>query len=309
MKILGVNISHDFSICIYENKTVKEIYFEDRFVEEKQFKIKNEKNFYNSIFQKINFKPDVVVYSSFQRLLDNEITDEKIIEGIQKQIGNPIYYFNKINHHIYHACSSFFFSKFEEAMSIVIDGGGACPLGKNYREIQSIFYINKKNIYTIFQHLSNVQSLFLPFDFEDEYSHLINSFYRDGIQFYCSSLCIGGVGFNRACNKINLKDEPGKLMGLASYGSTEQKYNLDYNNVEIAKKIQDKSFDETCILIEKAYNYKKIKNFVLSGGYFLNCSNNFRYVKKYPEFNFFVDPNPSDGGTSLGACVYYDSYK
>jgi predicted NodU family carbamoyl transferase len=309
MKILGINISHDFSICVYENKIVKEIYFEDRFIQEKQFLIKNKETFYNCIFNKINFKPDVVVYSSFQRSPDDKITDKQIIKQIQKQLGNPIYYFNEKNHHLYHACSSFFFSKFEEAMSIVIDGGGACPLGKNYREIQSIFYINKKNIHTIFQHLSNYKSIFRPLDFEDEYSHLITDVYRDGIQFYLSSLCIGGLYFIRACDKINLEREPGKLMGLSSYGSTKQKYNLNYSYVDIAKKTQEKSFNETCVLIEKAYDYKKIKNFVLSGGYFLNCSNNFRYVKKYPEFNFFVDPDPSDGGTALGACVYYDNYK
>jgi len=309
MKILGVNISHDFSICIFENKIIKEIYFEDRFVQEKKFIVKEKENFYNCIFKKINFKPDVVVYSSFERILDNEITDKQIIKKIQKQLDNPIYYFNKKNHHVYHACSSFFLSKFEEAMSIVIDGGGACPLEKNYRETYSIFYINKKNVYTIFQHLSNHQSLLINSDLEEEYSLYINNFYKNGIEFYCSSLCIGGQDFLRACNKINLKNEPGKLMGLASYGLNKQIYNLDYNNVDIAKKIQEKSFSETCVLIEKAYDYKKIKNFVLSGGYFLNCSNNFKYVKKYPEFNFFVDPDPSDGGTALGACVYYDNYK
>lgn len=309
MKILGINISHDFSICVYENKIIKEIYFEERFVQEKKFIVRNKENFYNCIFKKINFKPDIVVYSSFQRSLDNEIKDKQIIQQIQKQLDNPVYYFNKKNHHIYHACSSFFFSKFEEAMSIVIDGGGACPLEKNYREIKSIFYINKKNIYTIFQHLSNYKSLLIPKNFKDEYSNLITNVYKKGIEFYCSSLCIGGLDFIRACSTINLKNEPGKLMGLASYQSSKQHYNLDYNNVDVAKKIQEKSFSETCVLIEKAYNYKKIKNFVLSGGYFLNCSNNFKYVKKYSEFNFFVDPDPSDGGTALGACVYYDSYK
>lgn len=309
MKILGINISHNFSICVYENKIVKEIFFEERFVQEKNFYVKNKKNFYNCIFKKINFKPDVVIYSSFQRLLSNEITDEQIIEKIQKQLDSPNYYFIKKNHHIYHTCSSFFFSKFEEAMSIVIDGGGACPLEKNYREIQSIFYINKKNIYKIFQHLSNYKSILLPESFEDEYSNLINNFFKDGVEFYCSSLCTGGLDFIRACKKINFDREPGKLMGLASYMSNKKIYNLNYENVDVAKKIQEKSFNETCVLIEKAYNYKKIKNFVLSGGYFLNCSNNFKYVKKYPEFNFFVDPDPSDGGTALGACVYYDSYK
>ena len=53
----------------------------------------------------------------------------------------------------------------------------------------------------------------------------------------------------------------------------------------------------------------KSNNIVLSGGYFLNCSNNFKYVKKYPNINFFVDPIPHDGGTAIGATVYYDNYR
>ena len=44
------------------------------------------------------------------------------------------------------------------------------------------------------------------------------------------------------------------------------------------------------------------------GGYFLNCSNNFKYVKQFPNLNFFVDPVPHDGGTAIGACIYYENY-
>jgi hypothetical protein len=88
MKILGINISHDFSICVYENKKIKEIYFEERFIRKKHWFIKKDeiKNlFILSIFKKINFKPDVVVYSSFQRTLEHDVSDIEIIEKIQKQ--------------------------------------------------------------------------------------------------------------------------------------------------------------------------------------------------------------------------------
>ena len=46
----------------------------------------------------------------------------------------------------------------------------------------------------------------------------------------------------------------------------------------------------------------------MSGGYFLNCSNNFKYVEKYPDLNFFIDPIPHDAGTAIGAAIYYDRY-
>lgn len=314
MKILGINISHDFSVCVYEDKKILDFFYESRYNLQKRFK-PNEKNiFYQSIFKKINFKPDFVIYSSFQRvnLEDNtfKVSDEDIIKDIQKQLNNPPFYFNKLNHHIYHACSAFYFSGFDEAMSIIIDGGGACPLQNNYREIQSIFYIDKNKVYKLFQHLSNFKTLLLNITFpvNFEYSNIVCKQIINNVEYNTSSLILGGLIFGNACKITDLNNEPGKLMGLSSYAYTNKKFNLDYNKVLIAKEAQEKSFKETCELIEKAYSYKKIKNFVLSGGYFLNCSNNFKYVKKYPELNFFVDPEPSDGGTSIGACIFYENY-
>jgi predicted NodU family carbamoyl transferase len=318
MKILGINISHDFSVCVYEDKKIINFFMEERYVMDKGLKaggfknLNDNKNFIFSIFKEINFKPDLIVYTSFGRLGGDNVTDEEIIKQIQKQLDNPPYYFNNKNHHIYHACSAFYFSNFSEAMAIVIDGGGSCPIDIGYQELQSIFYINKNKIFKLFQHLSNLRFLSLPDSFDainNNFSNLINVKFVKGVEYHLSSLCLGGMNFVNGCRQINMKDEPGKLMGLSSYAYTEKKYDLNYQHVKTAKNIQEKTFYETCEIIDKAYDYKKIKNFVLSGGYFLNCSNNFKYVKKYPEFNFFVDPNPTDGGTSIGACIYYDKYK
>jgi carbamoyltransferase len=93
--------------------------------------------------------------------------------------------------------------------------------------------------------------------------------------------------------------DSGKVMGLSSYGYSKKKYDLYYNKLKKAKKLQEKSFEYTCALIDKALFYSNIKNIVLSGGYFLNCVNNFKYVKKYPQLNFFVDPVAHDGGLLL----------
>jgi predicted NodU family carbamoyl transferase len=312
MKIIGINLSHDFSICVYENNELKDIWYEERFNEIKKWKIKTREDFnYHliSLLNKVNFKPDLVCYSAFFRKNIYKYTDYDIINQIQKQLDNPNYFFNIHNHHIYHALCAFYFSSFEETMSIVIDGGGAQPFDDAYQEMESIFYLNKKFIFPLYQHLSNRRFIRVPNDVE-RYSNYHHYLYDRNIQFLFTSESVGGFDFSRNCNLIGLDgNDAGKLMGLSSYAYTDKKYNLNYEHVEIAKKTQEKSFDSTCLLIEKAYNYKKIKNFVLSGGYFLNCSNNFKYVKKYPEFNFFVDPIPHDGGTAIGACIYYDKYK
>lgn len=312
MKILGINLSHEFSICIYEDNKIKDVWYEERFNLNKRWeiKLKEDFNYYLiSIFNKINFKPDLVCYSSYYFPKGKKVNDYDAVKQIQKQLDNPNYFFNIHNHHIYHATCGFYFSNFEEAMSIVIDGGGSQPFDDQYQEMESIFYLNKKLIHTLYQHLSNRRYIKVTNDVE-EYSDYYHILYDKGTEFKFSSKSVGGFNFSRTCDLIGFNSaDAGKLMGLSSYGYTDKKYNLNYEHVELAKKAQEKSFNDTCFLIEKAYNYKKIKNFILSGGYFLNCSNNFKYVKKYPHINFFVDPIPNDGGTAIGACIYYDKYK
>ena len=114
--------------------------------------------------------------------------------------------------------------------------------------------------------------------------------------------------FNHLCDTIGLysfeTNEPGKAMGLSSYGNTFGKRNED-----LAKQVQTATEEYTIELIEKALSYANTKNIVLSGGYFLNCVNNYKYTQYFKDINFFVDPCPHDGGTALGAAVWYDYYK
>lgn len=313
---LGINISHDLSIGFFENNILKNFWYEDRYNCQKHWpdKIDFEKLndvFLLSILKNIDFIPDQVVYASYSRNKSDKFKDIDIIKKIQKQLKHPKYFFNEKNHHIYHALNAFYFSKLNEAMIIVVDGGGAQPLDNLYQEMETIFYVNKKSIYKLYQHLSNRRFMKVGFDIQD-YSSLVSTLYLNGTEYNFSSKSVGGMEFNRATELIGFKNgghDSGKLMGLSSFGYSSRKFDLDYEKIEIAKKTQEKTFYETCELIEKAYDYKKIKDFVLSGGYFLNCSNNFKYVKKYPNFNFFVDPIPTDAGTAIGACIYYEDYR
>jgi carbamoyltransferase len=121
-------------------------------------------------------------------------------------------------------------------------------------------------------------------------------------------------------------------MGLSSYGSPNKKitwveyyndypmYNMTFfedlknnkikNNfsfqemADIARKVQDETKEHTIRLIQKTIEKSKSNNIVLSGGYFLNCVNNYAYIKEFPDINFYVDPICYDGGTAIGACFY-----
>ena len=303
--ILGVNISHNPSICFYENQKVTSFYNEERFINRKNFQ-PSSTNFdiFQSILQKINIKPEVVCYSSFGRFEPYTDEDYRIIDKIQKQLDNPKYYFDEKNHHIYHAVTGFYFSDFDEAVVIVVDGGGACTYKVPFREVESLYKINKTNVNCIYKHSSSRQDYN---GFFTNYNKTLEQ-YDNGVLHKYSQQAVGGWLFIEACRQTGFQDEDaGKLMGLASYGNTETQYNLNYESVKIAKEVQERSFLQTCELINKAS--EKSSNIILSGGYFLNCSNNFKYVKQFPKLNFFVDPVPHDGGTAIGACIYYENYK
>lgn len=308
MKILSINISHNPSICVYENQKIIDFYNEERFVFIKNYHANIKVKIFQSILQKIKFKPDVVCYASYgtNYQYTNLYDDEKMIKILQKQLDNPPYFFNVKEHHLYHAICSYYFSSFDEAVAIVVDGGGACNIYLPYQEVESIYKIDKKNITPIYKHHTcwgNDKLIEKP-----ENSFFIFK-YIDGFLNKFSDMCVGGQIFEKACYELGYPNahDAGKVMGLSSYAYNETKYDLDYNKVNIAKEAQEKTFKDVCNLIEEA---KKInKNILLSGGYFLNCSNNFKYVEKYPELNFFVDPIPHDGGTAIGAAIYYDNYK
>lgn len=57
-------------------------------------------------------------------------------------------------------------------------------------------------------------------------------------------------------------------------------------------------------LIQKAVDTTGETNIVISGGYGLNCVANYKYLKKFPDFKFYIDPISHDGGTALGLARY-----
>ena len=136
----------------------------------------------------------------------------------------------------------------------------------------------------------------------------------------------------------NAGNDAGKIMGLASYGRNVDTYGswfskifdieITNNNVafalsemivslppqeqrDVLKTLQEETKKHTIHLIQKALDLCNTNNIVLSGGYFLNCVNNYHYLKEFPGVNFYIDPIAHDGGTSIGAAKYlwYDITK
>lgn len=308
-KIIGVNFSHNTSACVLENGKVTKFLNEDRLVNIKKYETLPGIKSLFSLNKTFSDDVKIIGYASYFNITNKY---KNIPEDLHKKYSFIPKFYDEKKHHIYHAICGFYFSNFNEALAIIVDGGGAEPLIPSFQEIESIYYINNKFINEHFKHLSN-KSIFPGYADVYNWSDYIGRKKINGTDVEYSSLALGGHLFKVSCSKIGFKDkhghnEAGKLMGLSSYKNKEEENELDKEKVEIAHWTQQKHFERGCYLIEKALTYNKTKNIILSGGCALNCSNNFKFVKKYPKLNFFIDPLPEDQGTAIGVAKYIYDY-
>jgi len=305
-KILGINISHNVSFAYFEDEILKEYYEEDRFNKIKNFMPEDdETGDYTYEYQVLKkFKDitfDAVIFASYDR--GHFLIDHSVIKHFLKQIKYKKYLFFSELHHIYHAVCGFYFSNFDEAIALVSDGGGECVKEFTFRVLQSIHIIDKNKTTSKYKFVSNRNLAYFPYseEFNEEvlYDNIdctMSNQYKAGLKYKNYLKKAGGF-------KIG---EEGQMMGMAAYKDKET--NLDKRVLEIANKAQEETLEDFIELMERAKKYSDCKNIILSGGYHLNCSNNFKIVKKYPEYNFFVDPISYDGGTAVGAAYYYENY-
>lgn len=247
------------------------------------------------------------------------------------------------DHHLHHAYNGFYTSGFKKAGVLVIDGCGSYinrsyhltnSANNPYREVESSYTFSYPNQVTVnYKHyvsfdVYNSHKIERYIGTEENHLQIISNYYGSGIIFnqYCKLFKLeSGAG-------VNSWLEAGKLMGLSSYGNhgKETTWIEDFNNypmyniaciedlkkhktkndfsfqemADIARKVQDETKEHTVRLIQKTIEKSKSNNIVLSGGYFLNCVNNYAYIKEFPDINFYVDPICYDGGTAIGACFY-----
>ena len=380
MKILGINISHNQSSCLLEDGKI--IYFLE---DERVAGIKN------LMYQDDQFCDDLVngtielyfidklktytshvdhiIFASFdrERANDNYDNDEYYINlylKILKENGITYdnYVFERDNHHIYHAANGFYASGFDDAVCLILDGGGSIfkdekiikkVFGNNdqqyFRETESFFEFTygerPQKLKQVWGYASSSPERFDRLAFTDDDDVVIH-FDKDVI----TSTLGNGQLFNIYCDLLGFDDgaDAGKVMGLASYAmdtsnldrkdfeildwfvevngeeitsskikkltfSEEFMDSFDGDNFEedfyikcrIAKKLQDETLNHTKKLITQALELSSSRNIILSGGYALNCLNNYQYFDDLPEdVKIYIDPLANDAGTALGAAKY-----
>ncbi len=301
MRTLGINISHNAAICQVTDGKIDFYYEEDRFNKKKYYAPSPSDCYFDSIEKKVKDKLDNVIVAGFDRTFlgsspETLVNEDRICcDLISEQLKQPVHFY-KSQHHLYHAYAGLYLSPFDEAIVVVMDGGGGQEF-HCYQEIESIYLMNKNECERKYLHASSIR-------FDDQYG-LIKApekeFKLNGSDILLSSKKSMGYLFADMCVEFGYKNgglDAGKLMGLASYPDQIKPMQL-----------QEHSKNYTIELLKKAFRYSDCKNVVLSGGYSLNCVNNYHYVKEFPEYNFFVDPVAHDGGTAIGAALWFNEQK
>lgn len=75
----------------------------------------------------------------------------------------------------------------------------------------------------------------------------------------------------------------------------------------LAYHVQRETEQQMMALIERAIDITGETRIVLSGGYALNCVANYKYLERFPDVQFYIDPIAHDGGTAIGLArhAYY----
>lgn len=308
MYILAVNISHHASVCLLKDGEI--VFFLE---EERVSKIKHHGVGASSILKSLEYLPvskvDYLIISG--ALPDNYHYNSAIVENVLH--FDHTEYVNYSEHHLFHASNSFYNSGFDDAVCLILDGGG-WVFRKFYFEVESIYNCSYNNFDSVYKHYSSKD---------------VNTNHTYYLKHYLSDSLSCGNMFRRFTKLVGLGYETGKFMGMSTYGSNvysdewfyqddntgiwrtnnsiikemlEKKYDTFTDKANLAYKIQQETKNHTIKLLEKCFEHND--KVVLSGGYFQNCVNNYEYIKRFPNKKFYIDPVCHDGGTSMGAAKY-----
>jgi carbamoyltransferase len=342
MNIVGVNISHDTSVCLLQDGKILFYLEEERLLKRKHHCIEyNELDYSIKTLHKIKDyvkHVDYLIISTYRRWPDSRadyVISEKIVNNLLS-LGIAVGKVDLIleGHHLHHAYNAFYMSGFESAVAIIMDGSGSYSDRFPYvikseagpsREIESIYEFKNNQSKNLFTHYSTLGARIgqkLDYKMVDGQSMVSNTL-GCGSMFLYVSIFLFKLGGN----------DSGKVMGMSSYGNLDEekikwfkKYGEDFlfdceflsnarknktyadaplqEKANLAKRLQYETKEYTLHFIQKAINMSECNNVVLSGGYFQNCVNNYEYLKAFPHINFYVDPICYDGGTAIGACLY-----
>lgn len=248
------------------------------------------------------FKDKAELYNHNPNKIELEIREVLGYEG-------PIKYFN---HHLSHAASSFYFSGFQDAAILTVDGVGEWATttygtgsGKDIDIFEEVYFPHSIGL------LYSTITKYLGFGVNDgEYKVMGLAPYGKALYNQeMKTLLKSGPGgqyeldmnyFDFLAGERMFTEQLPLLFGKKARMEDEEM--LQFHK-DVAKSLQE-VLEET--LIEKAtYLHEKtgLKNLCMAGGVALNCVANGKILKGSPFEKLFVQPASNDAGCALGAAA------
>lgn len=243
-------------------------------------------------------------------------------------------------HHLGHAASAFYGSGFETAAAVVVDGAGSYHKEQldneglqfiSGFETESVYYcqypykfeaVYKKYSDNDFKYYENgIQefddsvSITKAYEAVTDYLgfHFIDAGKTMGLSSYGTDdedipdIFVDGKGNKNlliprypAGASINEHRYPYLRRFMSPVEWHKEPSMIRDVDKNLAYKVQKQAEEQMFSLIQKAIDLTGEENIVISGGFGLNCVANYKYLKEFPNINFFIDPIAHDGGTSIG---------
>jgi carbamoyltransferase len=247
------------------------------------------------------------------------IKDKLQVRKHLKKIGfkKEIYF---VEHHLAHASSAYYLSGFNDAAYLVIDGVGefeTISFGvcnrNNIQKLESIHFPNSIGLFysTITAYLGfsvnnseyKVMGLAAYGDSTDA-----NPYYEKLKQVFDPISCKINTDYVDYEYKMNMPSKKLKeLLAQDNINIQHQQYSASEpskQSSDIAAALQRITEEAIFNVCKYVYEKTKTQNLVYAGGVALNSVANAKLDKKTSFRTIWIQPNASDGGTSMGAALY-----
>jgi len=253
---------------------------------------------------------------------------------------NPNVKFTLLNHqhHLLHASSAFYNSKFDKAACLVIDGAGSKRFIK-FNDVEVTGY----EVESIWEMGKDHPPSLLYKSIGTNYPARCT----DGVEYWNEKVSIVKT-YEAVTSYFGWHPiEAGKTMGLAPYGKNNpnipslfnngransdlffpnfavssfldqtnnpqfqrsiepQEWHRDFTKIseiekDLAWQVQNDTQEEVAKLIEKTIDLTGLNKICIAGGYGLNCVANYYLKKRFPNIEIYHEPVSHDGGTAIGA--------
>jgi len=286
---------------------------------------------------------EIVIGGTTNQLSQLPWTGEDAYSALARKF-NPNVKITKMGHlhHLGHAANTFYGSGFDSAVAIIVDGAGSFhqeQVNENFVvggfETETIYQCSYPHEFNaVYKRYADGNAAYYDNGIQEfDNSVTITKAYEAvsdylGFGFIEAGKTMGLAPYGERDEYIpeffiNGKGNKNLLMPLYPAGARidenrnpylkrfaePKEWHNDFNLIRdvdknLAYHVQQAVEEQMYDLIQKAVDITGETNVVISGGFGLNCVANYKFVKRFPNLKFYIDPIAHDGGTAIGLARY-----